>query len=488
MCPRQINCYYFLKKIFFILIFIIIIYNLFTTINNLLQYSNIEYDKIIEKNSNEIYNVIKSESKESYENEYLLSNEPFFTPIPGTEDIECSLYGKKKNGIVARKYGFQRKKFKDKQDETLKMSCNAIKRRHFFPTKQHLTKEEETFPLAYSVIVFKNYYQLELQLSLSYSIYNHYCFIIDSKAKKLFNKQLIKLGSCFENVYIMKKVLPFDSNGRNYANGHLECLQYLISKKWNYVFLLQNHDFPLKTNLQLIKILKIYNGASDFQMVPGYLERIDTFNDWSFTNLNIFKNYSKNYNEYGYPFWLNFVKGFSEVTLSRIDVDYMFHELNLTTLLHELDYPKHGIDEMFWSTILSDENINFPGGMPNYCTNYGKRVEYITRKSVWRTKRVCKSGLIRHGICIHGMEDFYKLNYYPHLFINKLMTEYDAGAVKCWSEILWNKRYANESNDILEEYYKGTPHVKWRKCKLSNTCSNDESLCDNDIILDDWRL
>uniref|UniRef100_A0A0N5BIF9 Uncharacterized protein n=1 Tax=Strongyloides papillosus TaxID=174720 RepID=A0A0N5BIF9_STREA len=487
MCLKQINFKYFLKNIFLILITISTIY-LFINIFILVQNSNNNSKVLNEIESNDLDSDLKSEEKYVFENDYSIPSEPFFTPIPGTENIECSLYYKRENGVIARKYGFQRKKYKSKQDIDLEMSCSAIKKRHFFPTKEFHTIEEENFPLAYSMLVYKNYYQLELQLSLTYSQYNHYCFIIDSKSNSLFHEQLIKLGSCFENVYIMKKEFTLDSNGKNYANGHMECLRHLISKNWNYVFLLQNHDFPLKTNLQLIRILKLYNGASDFQMVPGYLERIDIYNDWSFTNLKIFKNFSKNYNENGYPYWLNFVKGFSEVTLSRIDVNYMFDELDLTTLLNELNYHKHGIDEMFWSTILSDENINFPGGMPNYCTNIGKRVEYITRKSIWRTKRVCRSGLIRHDICIHGMEDFYKLNYYPHLFINKLMVEYDAGAVKCWSEILWNKRYGNWSNDIYEEYYRGTPHVKWRDCKIKNTCSSTGPLCDNDINFNDRRL
>uniref|UniRef100_A0A0N4ZF25 Uncharacterized protein n=1 Tax=Parastrongyloides trichosuri TaxID=131310 RepID=A0A0N4ZF25_PARTI len=482
LCLRYFEFY--LKKFTFILILLIFFYLL-----NIFLKFTIKKDEVITI-INEDTNIFDSQDEYILEeNEVFVDiNEPFFTPIPGTENINCNDYSKKENAIYARRYGFHRIKYKTSQEDSLDVSCKAIKERHFFPSEQFLTEEEKSYPLAYSTLVYKNYYQIELQLSLTYSIYNHYCFVIDSKSHNTFHKQINSLGSCFPNIYVMKKEFIFDSNGQNYAKGHLECLNFLSTKKWNYIFLLQNHDFPLKTNLQLVKILKLYNGASDFQMVPGYLSRIDSYNDWSFTNLNIFQKYNKNFNDGGYPYWLSFVKGFSEVTLSREDVDYMFRELNLTILLNELDYHKHGIDEMFWSTILSDRNINFPGGMVNFCTEMGIRVEYITRKSLWRTKRLCKSGLIRHEICIHGMEDFYKLVHYPHLFINKLMVEYDAGAVKCWSEVLWNKRFSNESNEIYEDYYKGTPHVKWRKCKLSNSCNENLSLCENDITIDDWKI
>ena len=47
----------------------------------------------------------------------------------------------------------------------------------------------------------------------------------------------------------------------------LTCMRDLlrINKKWKYLINLTAQEFPLKTNYELVKILKAYNGANDIR-------------------------------------------------------------------------------------------------------------------------------------------------------------------------------------------------------------------------------
>uniref|UniRef100_A0AC35TST9 SRCR domain-containing protein n=1 Tax=Rhabditophanes sp. KR3021 TaxID=114890 RepID=A0AC35TST9_9BILA len=405
------------------------------------------------------------------------NEKPFYKHIPGTSGLNCSIFFDEKQKSVTRRFGFHRVHYKEQLSERSNDSCTNVRKRHYFPSKLKISDYERDFPLAYSTMVYTDYYAIELQLALSYSPYNEYCYVIDKKAPSYFVEQMNLLGSCFDNVHIANVDFEIDSNGKNYAKSHLECLDILDSKDWKYAFLLQNHDFPLKTNKQLVDILTLFNGSSDFQMVPNYLTRIDHHKNWTYEALNLMQNKSLNTDEDGNLKELNFVKGFSELTISRLDVNYINDYLNLTTMVEQLNYKRHGIDEMVWGTLLSDENLAFPGGMPKFCVERGERVEYLTRKSIWRNRRLCKSGMIRHEICIHGVENLSTIKSYPHLFLNKLMITKDAGAMNCWSEMLWKKRYGFEDQSLDMEFYLKTPHVRWRQCQNNNDCDPDTFKC-----------
>lgn len=46
--------------------------------------------------------------------------------------------------------------------------------------------------------------------------------------------------------------------------AELSCMKDLLSfSKWKYFINLTGWEFPLRTNYELVKILKIYNGSND---------------------------------------------------------------------------------------------------------------------------------------------------------------------------------------------------------------------------------
>lgn len=72
----------------------------------------------------------------------------------------------------------------------------------------------------------------------------------------------------------------------------MKCLQLLAvpEKPWKYVHLLQNHDTSLRTNLEMVRVLKWLNGSNDVEITQMPGGRIDESLDWRFSALNLFKN------------------------------------------------------------------------------------------------------------------------------------------------------------------------------------------------------
>jgi hypothetical protein len=62
--------------------------------------------------------------------------------------------------------------------------------------------------------------------------------------------------------------------------------------------------------------------------------------------------------------------------------------------------------------------------------------------SRWSDGDGCNSHHSRHAICVFGVEDLAEhIARYPHLFVNKIMPEFDFAAVVCWYERLFNRTH-----------------------------------------------
>jgi len=80
---------------------------------------------------------------------------------------------------------------------------------------------------------------------------------------------------------------------------------------------------------------------------------------------------------------------------------------------------------------------------------------------------------MRNAICIFGLEDLSRLAALPHLFANKFMPDFDAGALVCWYERLFNRTYEtwDEKSAITQldpMFYKNLPHVRFNELKRAS--------------------
>lgn len=126
---------------------------------------------------------------------------------------------------------------------------------------------------------------------IEYAPQNIFCYAIDKKADPLFKKRIHNLQKCFpKNVFISKTELDIRSDGRNVSLAHYSCLKAIHHKFYKYVFYLQNYDMKMKTNQDLIEILKRSHGANlvsaDLSTEYSYLKN----ENYSLAELKIFKN------------------------------------------------------------------------------------------------------------------------------------------------------------------------------------------------------
>ena len=170
--------------------------------------------------------------------------------------------------------------------------CELFKRSRGYITTS-LTQEEEEFPIAYSMVVFKDIEMVERLLRSVYRPQNRYCIHVDSKSDPEFYSAVQSVAACFpDSVRMSSRRVDVKWGTYTVLEPELICMQDLwamdekkpangkstgtkpdISQeskakhkkrtKWKYFINLTGQEFPLKTNHELVKILKAFKGANN---------------------------------------------------------------------------------------------------------------------------------------------------------------------------------------------------------------------------------
>lgn len=155
-------------------------------------------------------------------------------------------------------------------EEYMKMTKNCstfIKHRGYI--MHHLTLEEENFPLAFSILMYRDVEQAERLLRAIYRPQNIYCIHVDSKSSEAIYNAMSNISDCFGNVFTTKTRLDMKWGHLSILTAELLCMKELWqrNKAWKYFINLTGQEFPLRTNYELVRILKAYNGANDVNAV-----------------------------------------------------------------------------------------------------------------------------------------------------------------------------------------------------------------------------
>ena len=150
---------------------------------------------------------------------------------------------------------------------TATADCDVFIRERGYILKS-MTSEEEHFPIAYSIIMFKDVNQVERLLRAIYRPQNYYCIHVDTKASKNTSSAIRSIANCFTNVFLTSRSVDVIWGKFSVLEPELICMEELWKyRKWKYFINLTGQEFPLKTNLDLVRILKAYNGANDVEAV-----------------------------------------------------------------------------------------------------------------------------------------------------------------------------------------------------------------------------
>ncbi|KAJ8034542.1 Beta-1,3-galactosyl-O-glycosyl-glycoprotein beta-1,6-N-acetylglucosaminyltransferase 3 [Holothuria leucospilota] len=154
-------------------------------------------------------------------------------------------------------------------------NCSGFRKERKYP-EQPNSKEEAAYPLAYIIVTHKEVAQVERLLRAIYQPQNVYCIHPDKKSPEIFHDALTSLASCFDNVFMVSKVLSVQYAGFTRLQADVNCMTDLLQTQvqWKYVMNLCGQDFPLKTNLEIVRQLKVYNGHNDIKGIlpPPYIK------------------------------------------------------------------------------------------------------------------------------------------------------------------------------------------------------------------------
>lgn len=128
-----------------------------------------------------------------------------------------------------------------------------------------VTDEELEFPIAFSILMHENVEQVERLLRLIYRPQNVYCIHVDKKSGSSIHRAANAIAGCFDNVFVARKVVDVYWGEYTLLEAELACLRQLLDDypAWKYYVNLMGREFPIRTNHQLVKIFKAYNGAND---------------------------------------------------------------------------------------------------------------------------------------------------------------------------------------------------------------------------------
>uniref|UniRef100_A0A0K0F4X4 Glycosyltransferase family 92 protein n=1 Tax=Strongyloides venezuelensis TaxID=75913 RepID=A0A0K0F4X4_STRVS len=375
----------------------------------------------------------------------------------------------------------KKKRFSIKEiPKDYKYDCESIKSRGFYP-KVPLSDIEANYPIAYARNVYNNYLMLELEFLVSYAPQNHYCFSVDLKSSELYI-QLTSLSKCFNNVYISQIRYNMTSEGIYQALSTYECMKILKNKKWNYLFILQNDDFPIKTNREIVEILTATNSCLNMQFCDpsSFVEyRIDLNANWDYKSLNFFNDAKMNkYDKKLLSKKLQFSKGTYASGIPRDSIDYILNNISIEKYLNQINTAdKFGEDEMVWQTLFSDNFLKIPHYVERDChsTEYNTQ-SYMVRDAIW-SYRKCKSTLMHHRVCVYGIEMFDEIKSMKRLFGYRFLPDRDFGAALCFVEYLVDKTYRMKFDKIDTTFYVNLPSTKYQnadqqtKKKIIKNCT-----------------
>ena len=125
-----------------------------------------------------------------------------------------------------------------------------------------LNEEEELFPLAFSILMYRDVEQVERLLRVIYRPHNYYCIHVDSKSKKDIYNRMEYIASCFKNVFMCSVRFKVKWGAFSILQPEVQCMKQLLVYSWLYFINLTGMEFPLRTNWELVQILKSLQGAN----------------------------------------------------------------------------------------------------------------------------------------------------------------------------------------------------------------------------------
>ncbi|XP_062569798.1 N-acetyllactosaminide beta-1,6-N-acetylglucosaminyl-transferase-like [Saccostrea cucullata] len=308
-----------------------------------------------------------------------------------------------------------------------------------------LSKEELEFPLAYTILTHKDAVQTEKLLRAIYRPHNIYCIHVDKSSSASLHNAMAAIASCFPNVFIVSKTEDVIYASFSRLKADLNCMTDLLRRTdvhWKYVVNLPSQEYPLKTNAEIVKILKLFNGSSSIEVLSSnkYHHRFERSH-------KVVGNKVKPTNKKKKlpPYGITIAKGSVYGVFSRSFVNYSLNDVRAQKILKWFE-DTYSPDEFFWATLSKNSHlINVPG---LFSDGFNGNRLWIAATVSWKDKRNCHGKYVRF-ICVFGIGDLKELVSQNTLFANKFYHDYQPLALKCLEEWHYNKTLSQIPFDSL---------------------------------------
>ncbi len=323
---------------------------------------------------------------------------------------------------------------------------------NLFEEQRHVSSEELIYPLAFTILVHENLEQFDFLLRTIYRPYNYYCIHVDLKSPLSLYQGIVNRSKCVTNIFLPEKRLNVSWGRFSVLEAEHSCQKVLLqkSKQWKYYFNLAGSDIPLKTNYEMVQILKLYNHQNDITSLPFY-----------------FKHRHKN-SRLPSSISLPLYKGEFHVLLTRQAVEFVHKNSRVADLYNFLNGTEVP-DEHFYSIINRWKET--PGFYPH--DHDLSPISFMTRYKIWHDRpesSLCHGGYVR-TICVFNYQDLWHLATSPHFFGNKIPFGQDRIVPYCMTKYLdirnRMKEERKEFSMIDEEFYKNLKNVRYGRKKLS---------------------
>ncbi|XP_078000065.1 beta-1,3-galactosyl-O-glycosyl-glycoprotein beta-1,6-N-acetylglucosaminyltransferase-like [Glandiceps talaboti] len=296
-------------------------------------------------------------------------------------------------------------------------------------TYKPVTQEEIDFPLAFSILMYRSVYQVEQLLRTIYRPHNIYCIHVDKKAPSELHTAMKAITSCFNNVFIASRLTNVVWGSISVVNAERYCQKDLLArnKKWKYLINLTGQEFPLKTNLEIVQILKQLQGQNDImtseKINPERTQHKFYEINGSMQNTTMEKTDPLPYN-------ITIRKGELHCALTRPFVEFL-HESEIAKEFLVWINDTYVPDESYYQSLASLPQA--PGG-----PGLRQSSSIISRAKVWYKHEYCKGEFIHHN-CVFSWRDLPWIVKRPNLFLHKLKVDYDPLVLHCLEELIYNR-------------------------------------------------
>ncbi|KAH9492247.1 N-acetyllactosaminide beta-1,6-N-acetylglucosaminyl-transferase [Bulinus truncatus] len=331
-------------------------------------------------------------------------------------------------------------------------NCSKFRDTYGYLRYPHASSEERSFPIAFIILFHKDVDQLHFLLRAIYRPHNVYCLTVDTKSTVELLAATRSIARCLPNVFVSSKLESVVYGGYSRLMADINCFKDLVKHPvaWRYVINSPGQQFPLRTNFEMVKILKLLNGTNDILGVTGDLRNTERFmTKWKYVTNDstgdVIMVRTSETNDPP-PHGLDIVKCSAYGAFTRAFVQFVLSSHMSRDLLN-WSRSVYSPDELYWATLNYNTVSPAPGGFKGVPPNR----PWLSSFSLWPWDGLpCHSKFVRQ-ICIFGLNDLPLLVSRHELFANKLHINHDPTALHCLDQFIYNLTLQGEPRD--SSYY-----------------------------------